>query len=401
MALNLPRLFFSLRKPILSIFVIAWLGCVAAHALAAPPAPELLLELRRFAEVLDTAREQHVEPVNTRNAIDDAIRGMVSALDADSEYLDAEAYSRLTGARDTAAAGLVLLESNGGIEVRSTIANGPAAQAGIAKGDLVLRVDSIEAYRLGLAGVTQRLQGRPGSTLELTLLKRDSGDIATVRLARARLNEEPVQVRFAAPGIPILRFGPFGNAVVGNTANALEPLFTGAPPTGLILDLRDNSGGLLHSAIGVAAAFLPRDADIVALHGRGSDAQQRYRATPADYLRGSKLDPLNTLPPAVRETPMIIIVNDATASGAEIVAAALQDHGRARLVGTRTLGRSSVQSIVPLSRNRAIKLTTARWSSPKGRTVNGTGLIPDLEVPADSTDRDVQLDAAIRLLTHQ
>jgi len=224
------------------------------------------------------------------------------------------------------------------------------------------------------------MRGKPKTPLKISILRKGEAKPLEITLVREIIKVQSVKSKLIEPGYGWVRITQFQENTTAELARHLNTLYKDGNLRGLVLDLRNDPGGLLNSAIGVSAAFLPADVKVVSTDGRTDDARQEFLARPRDYLRGTKEDPLKTLPTDVKKVQMVVLVNGGSASASEIVAGALQDYKRARIVGTQTFGKGSVQSVLPLPGNTAIKLTTARYYTPDGRSIQAKGITPDIVV---------------------
>lgn len=356
-------------------------------------------ELRRFTQVLAAIRARHVEPVDDRKLIEGAIRGLFAGLDAQSAYLDAAELKELQAADRTAGIGLTLRSADGLLTVLAPHESGPADRAGVRAGDVVLAIDGWTTYGATTTQAARRLGGPAGSTVELTLNRPPATTPLVLQLQRERLQPAAVRAEFAGPRHAYLKLPNLRADTAINLANQLRELYRGGQPAGLVIDLRNNTGGLFDAAVAVAAAFLPAGATVAQLDSR-RDGPRTLKAVPADYAAAGR-DPLAGLPEALKTVPLVALVNGQSAAGAEIIAGALQDHRRAILIGEPTFGLAAIQTLLPLPQGGAIKLTTGRWRTPNGRSVAGTGLSPDLAgnpPSASETARDPLLHQALRTL---
>jgi carboxyl-terminal processing protease len=349
-------------------------------------------ELRAFSEVFGRVKSDYVEPVEDKKLITGAINGMLSGLDPHSAYLNAEDFKELqVGTQgEFGGLGIEVNMEEGLVKVVSPIEDTPAFQAGIKSGDLIFKIDDTLVKGLSLNDAVKHMRGKPGSKVVLMVLRKNESKPLNFTLTRAVIKVKSVKSKLVEPGYAFVRVTQFQEHTGENLATALDSLIkeNQGDLKGLVLDLRNDPGGLLTGAVGVSSAFLPKDALVVYTEGRTDDAKMRLNATPDDYLRGDgKTDYLKNLPASLKEVPMIVLVNGGSASASEIVAGALQDHKRALIMGTQTFGKGSVQTILPLGNNTAIKLTTARYYTPGGRSIQATGIIPDIVVedPATST----------------
>jgi carboxyl-terminal processing protease len=356
-------------------------------------------ELRSFAEVFGRIKSDYVEPVSDKKLITEAITGMLSGLDPHSTYLDAEGFKELqVGTQgEFGGLGIEVGMEDGLVKVISPIEDTPAFLAGVKTGDLILKLDDTLVKGLTLNDAVKRMRGKPGSNIVLTILRKSEPRPLTITITRAVIKVQSVKSKLVDPGYAFVRVTQFQEHTGENLATALEKLLKESKNElkGLVLDLRNDPGGLLTGSVAVSAAFLPKDALVVYTEGRTEDAKMRLSASPQDYLRGTgKSDYLKNLPEVFKKLPMVVLINGGSASASEIVAGALQDHKRAVIMGTQSFGKGSVQTILPLGNNTAIKLTTARYFTPSGRSIQATGIVPDIisEDPATATQ-----DNAFRL----
>jgi carboxyl-terminal processing protease len=260
----------------------------------------------------------------------------------------------------------------------------PAARAGIKSGDLIIKIDDKLTRGMTLTEAVKLMRGKPRTSLTLTIARKGETKPLEFNLTRDVIKVQSVRVRMIEPGYGFVRVSQFQERTVEDMAKQIGELYKQGPLKGLVLDLRNDPGGLLHSAVGVSAAFLPKRALVVSTDGRTEDARRRFVAAPEDYLRGRSEDVVAKLPPELKSVPLVVLVNGASASASEIVAGALQDHKRATLIGTQTFGKGSVQTIIPIANSAegpaAIKLTTARYYTPSGRSIQAKGIVPDLMV---------------------
>lgn len=344
-------------------------------------------ELRQFADVYGAIKAHYVESVEDKKLITEAISGMLSGLDPHSAYLDAEAFKELQVGTQGEFGGLgieVGLE-DGFVRVVSPIEDTPAARAGVRAGDLIIKIDDKATKGMSLQDAVKFMRGKPKTSITLTISRKGEPLPIVLTIVRDVIRVQSVRSKFIEPGYAYVRITQFQEHTVSSMVSHLNKLLEqadGQPSKavkGIVLDLRNDPGGLLHAAVGVSAAFLPANTLVVTTDGRQSDAKRAFSARPADYLRGGA-DPLSGLNPKVKSLPMAVLVNGGSASASEIVAGALQDHKRAKVLGTQTFGKGSVQTILPLTSNTAIKLTTARYYTPSGRSIQAKGIRPDLWV---------------------
>lgn len=347
------------------------------------PSPLPVEELRQFTEVFGRIKQDYVEPVDDKKLIEDAITGMVAGLDPHSAYLNAENFKDLqeTTQGEFGGLGIEVGMEDGYVKVVSPIDDTPAAKAGIQPGDLIVKLDDIVVQGLTLNDAVKHMRGKPGTQITLTLMRKDVKDPIIVTLTRAIIQIQSVKSTLLEPGYAYFRVTQFQEHTGEMLAQAITNLTqkNGAPLKGVVLDLRNDPGGLLSGAVAVSATFLPKDVLVVYTDGRIDDAKMRLTASPEFYLHSeSDNDYLADLPAAIKQVPMVVLVNGGSASASEIVSGALQDHKRAVIMGTQTFGKGSVQTILPLDKSTAVKLTTARYYTPSGRSIQAKGITPDI-----------------------
>ena len=360
-------------------------------------------ELRAFTEVFGAIKTNYVEPVEDKRLITEAINGMLTGLDPHSAYLDQEAFKELQVGTQGQFGGLgieVGME-DGFVKVISPIEDTPAFKAGIKPNDLIIKLDDTPVKGMSLNDAVKRMRGKPNTTITLTISRKGESAPIVVTLTRAVIRVQSVKSKVIEPGYGWVRVSQFQESTAEHLVKHLEGLFKQGQVKGLVLDLRNDPGGLLHGAVAISSAFLPGKSLIVSTDGRAEDAKKKFFATPDDYSRSSRGDDvLKQLPAAVKSIPMVVLVNGGSASASEIVAGALQDHKRAIVMGTQTFGKGSVQTIMPLGNNTAIKLTTARYFTPGGRSIQALGIKPDIVVedPTDTLTRVREADLTRHLL---
>ena len=352
-------------------------------------------ELRSFADVFNAIKQGYVEPVEDKQLITHAISGMLANLDPHSAYLDADAFKDLQVSTqgEFGGLGIEVGMEDGLVKVVSPIEDTPAYRAGIKAGDLIIKLDDTPVKGITLNDAVKKMRGKPKTAIKLTVLRKGESKPLEFVIERDKIKVQSVKSKMLEPGFGYLRVTQFQEETAPDVVKHLDKLYkaeadnkgvAGAGSTGLkglVLDLRNDPGGLLNGAVGVAAAFLPANSVVVTTDGRVEDAKRKYIASSEDYLRGSnREDFIKKLPVGVKDVPMIVLVNGGSASASEIVAGALQDHKRAVVMGTQTFGKGSVQTVMPLSSKSAIKLTTARYYTPNGRSIQAKGIVPDIIV---------------------
>ena len=333
------------------------------------PGPLPIRELRTFTDVFARIKSDYVEPESDRKLIDNAIQGMVSSLDPHSGFLDRQAFRemRISTEGDFGGLGLQVTMIDGVVKVISPIDGTPAAHAGLKPGDLIIRIDQKAVQGMSLDQAVDMMRGKPGSEITLTVLRRGVNKPLEFKLKRAIIKIESVKARLLEPGYGYVRIAQFQANTEGSLMKALKNLKreNKGPLKGLVLDLRNNPGGVLNAAVSVSNTFLNKGL-IVYTKGRVPDSNMTFAATPGgDFLHGA---------------PMVVLVNGGSASASEIVAGALQDNKRAIIMGTKTFGKGSVQTIIPLSDGSALRLTTARYYTPNGNSIQDRGITPNVIV---------------------
>jgi carboxyl-terminal processing protease len=352
-------------------------------------------ELRAFTEVFGAIKTNYVEPVEDKKLITEAINGMLTGLDPHSSYLDAEAFRELQVGTQGQFGGLgieVGME-DGFVKVISPIEDTPAHKAGIKPGDLIIKLDDTPVKGMTLNDAVKKMRGKPNTTITLTITRKGETAPVVVNITRAIIRVQSVKSKMIEPGYAWVRISQFQEATTEHMVKHLNTLFKDGQVKGLVLDLRNDPGGLLFGAVAISSAFLPQKSLVVSTDGRAEDSRKKFYASPEDYARRGE-DVLRALPAAVKSVPMVVLVNGGSASASEIVAGALQDHKRATVIGTQTFGKGSVQTIMPLGNNTAIKLTTARYYTPGGRSIQALGITPDIivEDPTDTLTRVREAD---------
>jgi len=347
-------------------------------------------ELRTFAQVFGRIKSDYVESVEDKKLITEAINGMLVGLDPHSSYLDKDDYKELQiGTQgEFGGLGIQVTMEDGVVKVISPIEDTPAFRAGIRTGDLIVKLDDTIVKGMTLNDAIKLMRGKPNTPIKITIVREGETEPLIFNLVRDIIKIQSVKSKMIEPGYAYIRITQFQEQTGENLAQAIRTLFTENTESmkGLILDLRNDPGGLLNGAVAVSAAFLPENALVVYTEGRSPDAKMKLHANPEYYLRGPDEDYLKGLPSEVKTVPMITLVNGGSASASEIVAGALQDHKRSVVMGSQTFGKGSVQTILPLGNNTAIKLTTARYYTPNGQSIQAKGITPDILDEADNGD---------------
>ncbi len=358
-------------------------GAAVPGAQSLPPPPLPMEEVRLFAQVLSQVREAYVEPIDDKTLLENAIKGMLAGIDPHSTYLARDDYDALqeTTTGEFGGLGVEVSIENGFIKIITPMDDSPAARAGIKAGDLIIKLDDTPAQQVTLGDTSELLRGEPGTSIRLTILREGLPEPFEVKVTREIIKARSIRYREAEPGYGYIRIAQFSADTGNEVVEALGKLQAGETPLqGVVLDLRNNPGGVLQAAVGVVDAFITEGL-IVYTKGRLPNAEMRFEATPEDPSRG---------------VPLVVLINSGSASASEIVAGALQDSKRAVIMGTRSFGKGSVQTVLPLTNDRAIKLTTSLYFTPSGRSIQATGISPDIVVDRGQVTRIADSVAAYR-----
>ncbi len=329
-----------------------------------------LAQLKKFSEVYARIKNDYVETVDDKKLITDAISGMLKGLDPHSDYLNEDSFKELREGTsgEFGGLGIEVGQENGFVKVIAPIDDTPAKKAGIKSGDLIIRLNDKSIKGMSLSEAVKLMRGKPGEAVELVITRDGEPKPLKLKIVRAVIKIKSVKQRILEKDYGYLRISNFQSKTTNSTRDAVETLIKENKNDikGLVLDLRDNPGGVLSGAVGVSDVFLT-SGNIVYTEGRVEDAVMKYDATPDDLLKGA---------------PLVVLVNQGSASASEIVAGALQDHKRALILGTKTFGKGSVQTVLPLDEKTGLKLTTARYFTPSGRSIQAKGIEPDIIVEA-------------------
>ena len=375
--------------------VLATLQVQAVAHSALAPLP--LAELRQLADVFEIIKSDYVEPVDEKKLIGDAIAGMVSGLDPHSQYFDKKSYKefRESIGGKFVGIGIEMGMEDGLVKVVSPIEGSPAFRAGLKSGDLITKIDDTAVKGLTVDQAVKRMRGDPNTKVVLTVFRKAENRSFPVTIVREEIRVQSVRARMVEPGYGWVRVSQFQERTVDDFVRKVEDLYKQDPNLkGLVLDLRNDPGGLLDAAVALSAAFLPADVPVVSTNGQVSESRQVFKASPEFYMRRAGTDPLRRLPAALKTVPLVVLVNEGSASASEIVAGALQDHKRATVMGAQTFGKGSVQTERRLTPDTALKITTARYYTPNGRSIQAKGIVPDVWL--DET-ADGNVYAALRM----
>lgn len=345
-----------------------------------------LSEIKQFSDVFERVKQNYVDPIDDATLMRKAISGMLSELDPHSAFLDAEAYKELRTSikGEFGGLGIEVGTEDGFVRVISPIDDTPAARAGVQAGDLIIKVDDTLLRGMTLTDAVKLMRGPENTKVTLTLGRKGAAQPIVVPLTRAVIKTRSVRSQPLENGYGYIRISQFLEPTVTDFVKHYNGLAAKGNLKGLVLDLRNDPGGTLDAAIGISAAFLPRDVVVVSTNGQAQGARQVYLATPKHYAYASRgADPLAELHPSIKSIPVVVLVNNASASAAEIVAGALRDHKRGVVMGTQTFGKGSVQTIIPLQLEEGmggLKLTTWRYYTPSGDSIQVKGITPNIVV---------------------
>jgi len=348
-------------------------------------APLPLEELQQLAAVFSMIKSDYVEPVDEKKLITDAISGMVSSLDPHSQYFDKKTYKEFregtTG--KFVGVGIEITMEDGLVKVVSPIEGSPADRAGMKTNDLITKIDDTAVKGLTLNEAVSRMRGEPKTKVVLNIFRKDESRTFPVTIIREEIKTVSVKAKEVEPGYVWVRLSQFQERTVDDFSQKLIAIYKEDPNLkGVVLDLRNDPGGLLDAAVAISTAFLPDNVTVVSTNGQMADSKFTFKASPEYYQRRSNDDPISRLSDAThgafKKLKMIVLVNEGSASASEIVAGALQDHKRATIMGSQTFGKGSVQTVRPLGPDTALKITTARYYTPSGRSIQAKGIVPDV-----------------------
>ena len=345
-------------------------------------APLPLEEMQQLAAVFGMVKSDYVEPVDEKKLITDAISGMVASLDPHSQYFDRKSFKEFregTSGRFVGV-GIEISQEDGLVKVVSPIEGSPAYRAGLKPNDLITKIDDTMVKGLSLNDAVKRMRGEPNTKVMLTIFRKDENRSFPVTITREEIRTQSVRGKVVEPGYAWVRLSQFQERTVDDFARKIEEIYKAEPNLkGMVLDLRNDPGGLLDAAVAVSAAFLPENVTVVSTNGQLAESKFVYKASPEFYQRRGT-DPLRRLPAGLKTVPLVVLVNEGSASASEIVAGALQDYKRGTVLGSQTFGKGSVQTVRPLGPDTGLKLTTARYYTPSGRSIQARGIVPDVMV---------------------
>ena len=360
-------------------------------------APLPLEEIQQLSAVFGLIKTDYVEPVDDKKLITDAISGMVSSLDPHSQYFDKKSFKEFregTTGRFVGV-GIEITQEDGLIKIVSPIEGSPAFRAGLKTNDLITKIDDTAVKGMSLNDSVKKMRGEPNTKVTLTIFRKDESRSFPVTITREEIKTQSVKGKVIEPGYAWIRLSQFQDRTVDDFVRKVEEVYKAEPNLkGMVLDLRNDPGGLLDAAVAISAAFLPENVTVVTTDGQLADSKASYKAAPEFYQRRGGGDPLRRLPAALKAVPLVVLVNEGSASASEIVAGALQDHKRATIMGSQTFGKGSVQTVRPLGPDTGMKLTTALYYTPSGKSIQAKGIVPDVMVD-ETAEGDVY--AALRM----
>jgi carboxyl-terminal processing protease len=345
-------------------------------------------KMREFTDVFGLIKSIYVEPVEDKKLLTDALTGMVNGLDAHSSYMNKEEAEDLDESIQGSFVGIGIdVEMDDGyVKIVAPIEGSPAERAGVKAGDLITRIDSTLVKGLSLEEAIKRMRGAPKSKITLTIVRKTEDKPLVMSIVREVIKQSSIKGKIVESGYAWLRVTQFQDPTLDDFVKKAQELYAqDRNLKGLVLDLRNDPGGLVDSAVGIAAAFLPKDVVVVSTKGQIAEANEVLYAKREFYAKSPQQDPLVKMPKAIRQLPLVVLVNSGSASASEIVAGALQDHKRATILGTQSFGKGSVQTVTKFPANSdkpefAVKLTIARYYTPNGRSIQAKGIVPDLIV---------------------
>jgi carboxyl-terminal processing protease len=350
-------------------------------------APLPLEELQQLAAVFGMVKSDYVEPVDEKKLITEAISGMVASLDPHSQYFDKKSFKEFSEGTSGkfVGVGIEISQEDGLVKVVSPIEGSPADRAGLKTNDLITKIDDTFVKGLSLNDAVKRMRGEPNTKVVLMIFRKEESRTFPVTIVREEIKTQSVKAKVMEPGYGWIRVSQFQERTVEDFSRKLEEMYKQDPQIkGLVLDLRNDPGGLLDAAVALSAAFLPENVTVVSTNGQLDESKFTYKASPQFWRRNAGNDPIARLTQATqgafKKVPLVVLVNEGSASASEIVAGALQDHKRATLMGSQTFGKGSVQTVRQLGPDTALKITTARYYTPNGRSIQAKGIVPDVMV---------------------
>lgn len=358
-------------------------------------------EFAIYKEVVKKIKEESINPIEDKRFMDGCLDGVVNIVDKNGNYLNEEEYEAFYDTSRSAAVGMSIFQRGSYFIVKTVIENSPADKAALKRGDKILKIDGKTLKQMNLKDVAQELRGSPNTKVKLTILKKNSKNQIDMLLTRKVMDTELITSKILQGNMAHIKINSFSQNSLHEILDDLDFISTQnyGKLNGMVLDLRDNPGGALTSGIAIASLFLPSDAVIINVESRKKEDKRQYKNTLVDYDGAEYASKLITMQ-FLKTIPLVVVVNGDSAGSSEIVASSLQEHGRALVVGVSTFGKDTFATVFPLtSKPSAIKLATARWTTPKGKSVWPNGVIPSIEVISDTDEEDAPLIEALKILS--
>lgn len=357
-------------------------------------------EFALYKEVVQKIKEESINPVDEKRLMDGCLDGVINLVDKNGNYYtEEESETLFSPSRLTARTGIKISQQRNHVIVNVVLENSPAAKSGIQKGDEIFKIDGVSLRHMGIDEVIQALRGAPNTKLKLTLLKEGSQKPVEISLVRKVINADLITSRIVNENIAHIKMNSFGPNSLGEILDDMEKLQAGCHGKikGIVLDLRDNPGGVLNSGLAIASLFLPNDVVIINVQSRQKEDKKQYKNNPADYEGTAYISKIESMK-FLKTVPLVVLVNGDSEGSSEIVASALQEYNRATIVGTSTFGKDTFATVFPLvTKQSSMKLATARWTTSKGRSVWPNGVIPHVEVLEEKGKEDVQFEEALHV----
>lgn len=353
-------------------------------------------DIRNFVEVYDYIKNGYYKETEDSQLISDAVKGMVQGLDPHSEYMSKEDFVDLkeSSSGEFGGLGIEISKKNDSIVIIAPIEDTPAEKAGLQSGDYIIKINGESTRGMSTMEAVKKMRGKAGTPIDLTISRANSSTPIQVHIVRATIKVKSVRSKLFDDGYAYVKVSQFQQRTTEDLVSHINNLYkqNKSPLKGIVLDLRDDPGGLLNQAVGVSAVFLPKESLVVSTKGRNGKKLTEYKATRSDYMPGKSAgkDILSGLPENIKDVPVVVLINSGSASASEIVTGALQDHKRAVVVGVQSFGKGSVQSVVPLSNGAGVKLTVSLYYTPNNRSIQAQGIVPDIELKSKNDDYQVR-----------